>query len=430
MKLFQRSSTCVALVFYSFLFSQDSPKPAIDGIAAVIGENIILRSDVSQIVLMTAVQRGMDPVRDQESILALQNYTIQSLIDQKVVLSMAELDSVTVSEKDVNNALDQQIEMFVSQAGGEDRAEKMLGQSIRSFRREFWYEMQEKLITEIYQRQLISKVTVNRGDVITFFDTFQDSIPPFPTRLKMRHLLIKIKPGEVSRQKSLQLISELRNQILAGESFESLAKSYSHDPGSAQHGGSLGFVRRGALVKEFESVAFTLEPGIISQPIETPFGFHLIETLEKRGDKIHVRHILISPQLTEEDENRAYHFANTLKDSSSSLEFFKELIVRHSEDDNTKSFGGDLGWVDLNNYAIKEFKLVADQLEVNKINGPVKTEYGFHLLWVEGLRPGGKPSLERHWMELESLSLNHKRMRWYSDWLSNARSKFYISRLN
>lgn len=427
MKSYHISCILISVGISSSAFSQNSALPAVDGVAAVVGDEIVLKSDVSQIVLMTAIQRGIDPARNQSALEALQNNTVQNLVDQKVVLKMAEIDSVTVSEKDVNKALDNQIELFISQAGGEGRAEEMLGQSIRSFRREFWYEMQERLITEVYQQQLISRVSVNRDDVESFFNTYQDSIPVFPTRLKMRHLLVNIKPGDASRKASLDIISNIRDRILSGELFEDLAKTYSHDPGSAQQGGSLGFVRRGALVKEFESVAFTLDPGVISQPVESPFGFHIIESLEKRGDKIHVRHILVSPQLSEDDENRAYRLANTLKDSSTTLDQFKQLVGRHSADDNTIDTDGDLGWVDPYNYPIKEFGLVAGQLEINKINGPLKTEYGFHLIWVEGVRPGGKPSLDRHWTEIESLSLNHKRMEWYSEWIKKARSKFYIS---
>ena len=340
---------------------------------------------------------------------------------------MAEIDSIVVEEKEVSRALDQQVETFIAQAGGEDRAEIMLGQSIRSFKRDFWYEMRDRLITERYQQQTISSITISRDEVLDFFSTYQDSLPYFPNKMKLRHLLIKITPGEKTKENVRNSLLDIRKQIVSGAPFDSLAMIYSQDPGSATSGGSLGYVKRGSLVSEFEAVAFSLSPGTTSIPIETAFGFHIIETLDRRGDKIHVRHILLSPELTPEDENRAYNLGVSLKDSANSLEGFTALVNKYSDDKETKKIGGDLGWVDLSSYPIPEFKMVAEQLELSTINGPLKTDLGYHLIWPEGLRPGGRASLDGHWYEIESLALNHKRMMWYGAWIKNARTKFFVT---
>ena len=206
-----------------------------------------------------------------------------------------------------------------------------------------------------------------------------------------------------------------------------MAKKYAADPGTRNNGGSLGFIRIDQMVKEFETVAFTQDINILSSPVETEFGFHLLETTEKSGEKIKVRHILISPTITEEDETRAYNYAMTLRDSSKNLETFKRLVEKISDDEQTKKIGGDLGWVTTTNSPIPAIAEVMGLLEKDECSRPVKSDYGYHLLWVEAVKPGGIPSLERHWIEIEEIALNHRRMNYFRDWVSNARSRFFIN---
>ena len=144
----------------------------------------------------------------------LQQNTVRSIVDQKIMLEMAAVDSIVVVDKEVDMALDQQIEMFVSQSGSEERAEETLGQSLKSFRREFWYEMRDRLTTERYQQTLINKINVNRDDVESFFITYKDSLPLFPSLIKTRHLLIPIVAGEESSNAAYETLVEIKNKFL------------------------------------------------------------------------------------------------------------------------------------------------------------------------------------------------------------------------
>ena len=189
---------------------------------------------------------------------------------------MAELDSVEVSDKEVDRALDQQIDNIVAQAGSEEAAEKAIGQSLRTFRREYWYEIKDMLITQKYQQTLIGNVSISKRDVKLFYKTYKDSIPDFPTTIKLRHLLLKVVPSKKQEDKTVAFLEDLRKRILDKKNtFEELATQYSQDPGSKTAGGSLGFVRRGSLVTPFEAVAFTLGPGEISRPVKTEFGYQI-----------------------------------------------------------------------------------------------------------------------------------------------------------
>ena len=408
-----------------FLCGQNQDMP-IDGIAAIVGENIILKSDVSQVVGMTALQRGLDVSKDRAVLEKLQGDVLGSLIDQKVILEMAKLDSIEVAEKDVERALEQQIETFIMRAGTEKMAETMLGQSLNDFRREYWYDMRDRLITEQYQQQLIMSVNINRENVVNFFTSYKDSLPIFPVTMKIRHLLIRIKPSEKSRSDAENKINTVRERILSGESFSALAEIYSADPGSKNNGGSLGYIRRNQMVKEFETIAFTQEINMLSEPVETSFGFHILETTEKSGEKIKVRHILISPAITEEDETNTYNYAMMLRDSSKSLASFKKLVTKYSDDEPTKKIGGDLGWITPTNSPIPAIAEVLGLLEKDECSRPVKSDLGYHLLWVEAVKPGGRPSLETHWVEIEEIALNHKRMEYFQEWVEAARTNIFI----
>jgi len=214
---------------------------------------------------------------------------------------------------------------------------------------------------------------------------------------------------------------------LSGDSFEGFAKKHSQDPGSSARGGSLGWVTRGSLVKRFETAAFTAKVGDVVGPIETEFGFHLIETLEKKGDKISVRHILSIPEKTTEDNKRAFDFARSLKsDSIKTIEDFKTAVKRHTSDESTKKIGGDLGWIDPSNYTIPEIGQAISIIGMDSCSAPINSSLGFHLLWFEGIKKGGRPNVQDHWPEIESMALNKKKMDWYESWIDDARKLFYI----
>ena len=403
-------------------------RQTIDGVAAIVGDKTILKSDINQALSMAIFQQKLDPNKNADKILQLKKEIIRSVVNRKVILVMAELDSVVVQDKDVDRTLEEQINNIVAQAGSEEAAEKALGQPLRVFRREYWYDIKDMMVAQKYQQELIGKVSINKHGVVGFFNSYRDSIPPFPTTVKLRHLLVKIEPGVEQIDKTVILLKSLREKILKGETtFESVAAQYSQDPGSKNSGGGLGFVRRGNLVTEFESVAFTLKPGEISLPVKTEFGYHIIETEAILGEKIKVRHILISPPLTDKDETLAYGRALSLKDSSKTLADFISTIKEHSMDSQTKEGGGNLGWIDPNTYPIPEFGMVVGQINPNECAGPVQSEYGYHLLWIEATKQGGRADLSKHWNEIETLALNKKRGDWFEGWVLDARKNFYIN---
>ena len=345
--------------FLSILSSQTNSF-FIDGVAAIVEDKIVLKSDLNQMVNMMAIQQNINPNENINRFIKLRSVVLESMIDQKILLEMAEEDTtIEFSEKEVNQALDQQINNILMQAGGEKEAEKMLGQSIKSFRSEFWYEMKDKIISEKYQQKLLSKIKISKKDVLSFFNTYVDSLPMFPTEAKIRHLLIKPTPSDSVKKETIFMLNNIKNKINNGESFSFFAEKYSMDPGSKNKGGNLGWVKRGSLLKEFEEVTFTIKEKTISNPIETDVGFHILEVFERKGDRARVRHILISPQIQKSDEEIAFNFANILKDSCENIQKFKFreddiLIMSHPKTGST--WAQETVWLMVNNLDIVKSK--------------------------------------------------------------------------
>lgn len=412
--------------FFSFLLAQEEGV-FIDGVAAVVEDNIILKSDLNQMVNMMALQQKLDPNRDFKKYNKLKDVVLTSMVDQKILLEMAEKDTmIEATEKEVNQSLDQQINNIINQAGGKKEAEKMLGQSIKSFRSEFWFDMKDKIISEKYQQKMLSKIKVSKKDVFSFFETYQDSLPLFPAEAKVRHLLITPEPSDIIKKEIVYLLKKIKERVLLGENFEKLAKEFSMDPGSKNKGGNLGWVKRGSLLKNFEETTFTIKTKTISDPIETEVGFHILEVSERKGDRAKVRHILIIPEITKEDERRAFNFANTLKDSCLTLDDFKKNTKKYSKDNQTSDLGGDLGWITPNNYPIKEIGQSISLINIGECSLPINTSFGLHLLWLEKIKKGGKANLEDHWPKIEMMALNNKKMNWYDNWIKEVKNKFFI----
>ena len=403
----------------------------VDGVAAVVEDKIVLKSDLNQMVNMVAIQQKIDPKKEPDKYLGLREAVLNSMVDQKILLELAEKDTtIEVGEKEVNQAIDLQVENIIRQAGGKKEAEKMLQQSIKSFRSEFWYEMKDKIISEKFQQKVLSKIKVSKKDVLSFFETYKDSFPLFPTEVKMRHLLINPEASDSAKKETVYLLRKITKKIIGGEDFGKMASDFSMDPGSKKKGGDLGWVKRGSLLKNFEETAFTIKTNTISEPIETEVGYHILEVFERKGDRARVRHILITPQITKADEKKSFDFAVSLRDSCSSLALFKVFTKKYSKDPQTSQIGGDLGWINPQTYPIKEIGLALPIIKKAECSLPINTSFGFHLLWLEKIRPGGQPNLEDHWAKIEAMSLNNKKMAWYESWIKMEKEKFFISILN
>ena len=417
---------CLLVFFCGFLFSQQNV--LLDKVAAVVDDKIVLLSDVVLAANALAAQESVNPSLSPKKYNDLLLKASESMIEQLVIIKMAEVDSVTVLEKDVEKALERQIDNIISQSGGKEAAEQVLGKKISDFKRSYRDDMEGKLVAEKYTNQLTMDIKITRPEVESFFSIYKDSIPSFPTEHKVRHILFEIKPSDKSIEETKNIALSIIQEIKNGMTFENAAKKYSEDPGSKESGGYLGIVSRGTFVKEFEKAAFTLELNKISEPVQTSFGFHVIEVLERSGEKVGVRHILIKTKTTDEDKEKTYQKSLEVYQKIKTKDDFITNALDYSNDESTKENGGYLGWIDADYYQVKELASVIKNIENNICSAPILTDFGYHLLWVDEIKEGGNPNLQKNWIELENMALNKKKSDWYSNWIKEIKTKVYIKR--
>ena len=415
------------LLFMSFLEAQQ--EILLDRVASVVENKIVLMSDVVLAANAVAAQQQINPNTNPIAYKKILESSRESMVEQLLIIEMAEQDSVEILDKDIDKALNQQIDNIIAQTGSKELAEAALGKKISDFKRAYRDDMKGKLLAEKYTSSLTTSINVSRGDVIDFFNTYKDSIPSFPTLYKTHHILIEIKPSEESVKNSFNKANDIRNKILNGEmSFDDAAKTYSADPGSKDQGGNLGYVPRGTFVQEFDKVVFTVEKNILTKPVKTQYGHHIIEVLERTGEKVLARHILIRTETTDLDKKKTYETINNIKNDITNFDDFYKAAADFSDDKTSNSSGGFLGMIDLEYYQVPELKKEISTIKTKTISSPIETDFGYHLIWVDEIQEGGPPTLETNWLELEEMALNKKKSDWYQTWINKIKSQFYIKR--
>jgi len=415
------------LLFMSFLKAQQ--EVLLDRVASVVENKIVLMSDVVLAANAVAAQQKVNPNTNPVLYKKILESARESMVEQLLIIEMAEQDSVEILEKDIDKALNQQIDNIITQTGSKELAEEALGKKISDFKRSYRDDMRGKLLAEKYTSSLTSSISVSRGDVIDFFNTYKDSIPSFPTLYKTHHILAEIKPSEESIKSSFNKANDVKNKILNGEiSFSDAAKTYSDDPGSKDQGGNLGYVSRGTFVPEFDKVVFTVEKNILTEPVKTQYGHHIIEVIERTGEKVLARHILIRTKTTDLDKKETYNTINNIKNNISNFGDFYKAAADFSDDKTSNTRGGFLGMIDLEYYQVPELKKEISSIKTKTVSNPIETDFGYHLIWVEEIQEGGPPTLETNWLELEEMALNKKKSDWYQTWINKIKSQFYIKR--
>ena len=185
---------------------------------------------------------------------------------------------------------------------------------------------------------------------------------------------------------------------------------------------------RGTFVQEFDRVVFTVEKNILTEPIKTQYGYHLIEVLERTGEKVLARHILIRTETTESDKKKTYDTINNIKNSIKNYDDFYMAAADFSDDETSNTNGGFLGMIDLDYYQVPELKKEISTITKKTVSNPIATDFGYHLIWVDEIKEGGPPTLESNWLELEEMTLNKKKSDWYQAWIQKIKSQFYIKR--
>ena len=316
-----------------------SAQRVVDKIVGVVNDKIILLSDIeSQYQQYIQEYGGNTPGN-------LKCELLDQLMTQKLMLAQSILDSVEVAEEEVDNELDKRIRYFSNMTGGIEKLEEYYGKSIVEIKDEFRTEIRDQMLSSKEQQNIIADVKVNPSDVKIFFNKIpSDSLPFYDAEVQVGQIIFKPQVIPEMKQFAIDKINDLLNRATKGEDFATLASLYSEDPGSVDKGGELGFVNRGELDPNFEGAAFSLKiPGDFSKVVESSFGYHIIQLIERRGERINVRHILITPKTTSFVLTKAKSRGDTVYQKLIAGQIsFTDAVNKFSEDEESKNNGGML----------------------------------------------------------------------------------------
>ena len=325
----------LGLILNCFFVEAQNKPILVDEVIAVIGKNAIFKSDVDAAVTQLQMQGAPNDF-------STSCYVLQERLFEKLLVHKAEVDSVDVSDQEIDDAINRRMDYMLMRLGGSDKEFlKYYGKSVLQFKKEIRSTVADNILGQKVKNNITGGLTISPTEVQSYFSSIpSDSLPVVPESYKIAQLVVKAKPNSYEKKRVENKLNEIRNRIVNGTDFGLMAGIHSDDPGSRQRDGDLGFLSRNQLVPEFSAVAFKLQPGEISEVVESPFGFHLIQVIEKKGNLIHARHILKSPSIYDSDMEKAKQRADSISKVIKSGVDFNKLASDLSDDDQSKVNGG------------------------------------------------------------------------------------------
>ncbi len=309
----------------------------VDKTIAVVGNEMIMLSDLEEEV---AMMRAYGMLSDKSGRCEI----LEQMMSSKLFLMQARVDSIVVNNEMVESELSNRIDMLRTNLGGDDAVEKQFGKPIYKLRQEWREVITDQTLTQQMQQEIAKKVPeLTPYDVQKYIEqTDPADLPEVPTKYQLRQICV-YPDREAANLAVKERLLAIRERIINGEKFSTLARVYSQDPGSSRKGGELGLASKSIFWPAFSDAAMALKPGVVSQIVETPDGFHIIEVLEKKGDMFNARHILLKPEYTSEDRKKGFHVLDSLKTELNNNAVTFELAARfYSEDPSTRTNGGQM----------------------------------------------------------------------------------------
>jgi len=421
------------VLFFVCINSARAQSQLIDRVVATVGSNIVLQSDVE---MQYAQYLAQGEKEDPEA----KCYILQQLLTQKLLAQQAAIDSIEISESQVDDELNRRMRYMTQQAGGRERLETFLNRSILQYKEEMRPNVAEQLKAEMMQHNIVQNIDVTPLEVIRYFEGLnQDSLPSFDTEIEIGEIVIEPKLTKEEKNQFREKAERYRQQVLDGSDFGTIARLYSED-GSSTHGGELDFATRDAYVKEFSAQAFTLDQGEISEVFETQFGFHFLQVLERRGEEVKVRHVLIKNKPTQASMDRAkakidsvynlvkegevsFHTAASLYSDNQESKFNGGMVINeHAETRTTMTPTDQLD--------ATTFKAI-DPLEEGEYSEPFeftdqRGERMYKFNYLKTRIPPHEANLEQDFAKIKEAATQDKINRKLSEWFESRQKRTYI----
>ncbi|HIT46328.1 MAG TPA: peptidylprolyl isomerase [Candidatus Cryptobacteroides merdipullorum] len=408
----------------------------VDKSIAVVGNEMIRLSDLESEVQMLNAQ-GYSSDKN------IRCELLERMMESKLFLMQARVDSLTVDSDMVAASLTQRLDQVRTALGGDAQVEEYFGMPLYRLRQEWQAQLEEQSLTQKEQQQIASKIPeLTPYDVKQYLDTADvSSLPVIPMKYQMSQICVYPDREAAALAVKERLLS-LRERIINGEKFATLARLYSEDPGSAMKGGELGMASKSIFWPAFSDAAMSLKPGTISQIVETPDGFHIIEVLEKNGDMFNARHILIKPHYTQEDQDKAFERLDSLRTMivvDSVMTF--DLAARfYSEDPATRTNGGQMAdpntgssYFEIDQLKPQDYEAVKD-LEVGEVSQPIASldnegrdgNLVYKIIRLDKIVPAHTANFESDYTDLLNLVVQMKQMEAIDGFIDEKLDSTYI----
>lgn len=429
---------------YNFIFSLIAllpllafaqPKP-VDRIAAQVGDNIILLSDI-QAQKLQMLQANMTVNSETDCML------LEQMMYQKLLITQAKLDSIVVSDEQVNAEMENRIRVIENQIGGRDKMEKFYGKSINQIKAEFSEAIREQLLAQEMEHQITSSISITPREVEKFYNSLPtDSIPFINSQLSFQQIVYYPEVTVDDKKRAYETLVDIRKDIVEnGKSFSTQARIHSMDPGSASDGGKIS-ASRGMMVKPFEAAAFSLEVGQVSEIFETTYGYHILKLLERKGDDYVCQHILIIAEFAPDAlEKAAMKMDSCYNELMNAKITWDKAVLKYSNDEETKQNGGlitnpitgeqtwdmeDLNQVD------QQIYLITDNMEPGDISQPglytnlFSRKQGIRIVRLLTRTSPHKANLKDDYSLIKSAAENQKKQDKINEWTADKIRTAYI----
>jgi len=409
-------------------------KEILDKIIANVGGEYVLLSEVEEQHAAMAAERGTLP--DNFHCVIFDN-----LMASKLLLNQAVLDSIVVGEEEVEAQLSARIERILGLMNNDyEQFEAYYGQTPAEVRNQMRGDLKNQLLTDRMRNQILNDVTITPADVKGFFDQIpKDSLPYFNSEVEVGEIVLFPEVNAEQRQISIDRLTDIKNQIIDGTAtFEEMAKKYSMD-GSSRSGGDLGMQKRGTFVPAFEAAAYNLKKDEMSDLVESQFGFHLIQLIERRGNAIHCRHILIKPDITEADLDLAKAKLDTVRNLISTDSISFSLAVKEYSNDKIQSYNNDGRMVNPTSgntfFEIGDLEpdvyFTIDTMDMKAISSPIeyrdpRGEKGYRLIQLQSRTEPHKANLQQDYSKIQNATLEQRKSVFINEWVKDKIGSTFI----
>jgi peptidyl-prolyl cis-trans isomerase SurA len=408
--------------FFVLLSVLASAQPqTVDGVAAIVGGDVILKSDIDEQYDVFNRQNFGKPVSYCE--------VFEELLFQKLLIHHAAIDSISIGEEEVEANMDRRIQQLIMQMGDQKKLEDFYEKSVVEIKEDMRTLIKEQLTAQRMQMTVVEGIEVTPSEVREYYENLPaDSIPLISAEVELSQIVKFPELSDEAEQEVIAKLKELKERIENGTSFSSMAILYSEDPGSNKKGGGYQGIQRGVFVKEFEAVAFNLRKGEISDPFKTEFGYHIVQLLEKRGEELDLRHILIKPKLTQENLQEAKNFLDSVSVAIANGEMtFEEASRRFSDDEQTRFNGGQMSNFQSGNNKFEVSQLdrglfaLISTLENDEISEAsfYRTEdqrEAFRIVRLDANYEPHKANLDLDFTRIKGFALQQKQAKTVEDW--------------